>query len=337
MGMESYVLASVNHRSFANMETIILQILKYYLFFVTFISTVTYGDEQLTKDSKVISEKQPPHSEVLKMLLTDYEPHIVPLEGVNKTLEIAVGVAMINMEELTRTGVLTTTTWMRMVWNDHRLQWNQTEFGNVSVIRLDPRKIWVPDIEVYNAADTSQYSLSSQMSTGATNALIYPDGEVLFIPPVNLKVLCMNFTHSNWPQGEQECNIKLGSWTHDGHVLNLTLFNNKENIDLTDMSPASPWLITKQLGKTRREKFYDCCPEPYQDLNFRFKLKPQYPITDPSTIPSLLYQLLVVTILAPLVLVCGGGWALWSQNRGKLVRDDYKMRILQEQLSRTST
>ena len=91
-----------------------------------------------------------------------------------------------------------------LVIHFNRLQWNQSEFGNVSVIRLDPRKIWIPDIEVYNAAvkkliqvlissifflqDTSQYSLSSQILTGSTNALIYPDGEVLYIPPVNLKV-----------------------------------------------------------------------------------------------------------------------------------------------------
>ena len=30
-----------------------------------------------------------------------------------------------------------------------------------------------------------------------------------------------------WSQEEQECNIKLGSWTQDGDVVNLTLFNNK--------------------------------------------------------------------------------------------------------------
>jgi len=286
------------------LKTMKSHILEYFLFLAAFVSTVTHGDP------KVISKKRPPHSEVVKKLLTDYDSHIVPSEAVNKTLQIAVGISMVNMEELSRTGVLSTTSWMRMVWNDFRLQWNQSEFGNVSVIRLDPRKIWIPDIEVYNAADTSQYSLSSQILTGATNALIYPDGEVLYIPPVNLKVLCMNFTHSNWPQGEQECNIKLGSWTHDGFVLNITLFNNKDDIDVTDMNSASPYLITEQLGKTRNEKFYECCPEPYQDLNFRFKLKPQYPMTDPSSIPTLLYQLLVVSIITLLVLVGGCGWAL---------------------------
>ena len=41
-------------------------------------------------------------------------------KAVNKTLQIAVGISMVNMEELSRTGVLSTTSWMRMVWNDFR-------------------------------------------------------------------------------------------------------------------------------------------------------------------------------------------------------------------------
>ena len=143
-----------------------------------------------------------------------------------------------------------------------RLQWNEDDFNGSSVIRVNPSKIWLPDIEVYNMAvwktnsdslqlhksekkhfkGTSQLSITPQFYTGS-NVLIYPDGEVLFIPQISLKVHCANFSHSNWPQvtnnliinivlssfekGEQVCNIKLGSWTHDGLILNLTLYNNK--------------------------------------------------------------------------------------------------------------
>ena len=97
-------------------------------------------------------------------------------------------------------------------------------------------------IRVIHFKGTSQLSITPQFYTGS-NVLIYPDGEVLFIPQISLKVHCANFSHSNWPQvtnnliinivlssfekGEQVCNIKLGSWTHDGLILNLTLYNNK--------------------------------------------------------------------------------------------------------------
>jgi len=32
------------------------------------------------------------------------------------------------------------------------LTWNETEFGGIKVIRINPKRLWLPDIEVYNAA-----------------------------------------------------------------------------------------------------------------------------------------------------------------------------------------
>ena len=85
----------------------------------------------------------------------------------------------------------------------HRLAWDKADYGGVSVFRIDPHKLWLPDIEVYNNAvskcifvkkkylsflqETSHFSIYSQFSSGS-NALVYPDGEVLYIPPVSLKV-----------------------------------------------------------------------------------------------------------------------------------------------------
>ena len=33
-----------------------------------------------------------------------------------------------------------------------RLEWDEADFGDADVIRIDPNKIWLPDIEVYNMA-----------------------------------------------------------------------------------------------------------------------------------------------------------------------------------------
>ena len=35
---------------------------------------------------------------------------------------------------------------------DFRLQWNESDFGGASVFRINPKKIWLPDIEIYNTA-----------------------------------------------------------------------------------------------------------------------------------------------------------------------------------------
>ena len=37
-------------------------------------------------------------------------------------------------------------------------------------------------------------------------ALVYPDGEVLWIPPTNMKTFC-DFDWTNWPWDVQNCSI----------------------------------------------------------------------------------------------------------------------------------
>lgn len=180
---------------------------------------------------------------------------------------------------------------------------DEDDWGGVSDLRVDPADIWLPDIEVYNAKDVSLYSLASQFNFGA-NALIYPDGEIIFIPPVNLEVFCSNYSYVLGPMEEQECHIKFGSWTHHGDLIRLSLFNNKPEIDLSDLAESSPWKVTKQFGNPYNVKKYNCCEEPYVDLNYRFMVKPQFtPRPDGSSV-SLTHLLHVTsTILVILILL----------------------------------
>ena len=64
--------------------------------------------------------------------------------------------------------------------------------------------------------------------------------------------------------------MNLGSWTHDGNMIDLKLFNNKENMDMTDFyNSTSAYVVTRHMEGTKVVKKYDCCPEPYPSLNFR--------------------------------------------------------------------
>jgi len=252
--------------------------------FIFYINSVS-GERYTTTESPIEKSReggQAIHSHLVDSLFKNYDKHVLPLQkNTSQPVEVAAGLAMIHMDELTETGVLSATTWFRLVWNDFRLK--HEDLPASKVLRINPSKVWLPDIEVFNMAGTSQLSIAPQYYNGV-NVLVYPDGEVLFIPQIKIKVHCYNFSHSNWPQGEQDCNIKLGSWTYDSLGLNLTAFNNKFLIDLEDMAPSSPWLITKQYGDTLNHKKYNCCVETYPELNFRFRMKPQYLLKDPRAV-----------------------------------------------------
>ena len=58
---------------------------------------------------------------------------------------------MVHVHVDAESGTLLSSVWLRMVWNDRRLQWNQSDYGNVSLIHLSPDKIWRPDVLVYNS------------------------------------------------------------------------------------------------------------------------------------------------------------------------------------------
>ena len=49
-----------------------------------------------------------------------------------------------------------------------------------------------------------------------------------------------------------------------------TFFDNKDEMDLSDFYKAtSPYVVTRHIEGTRNVKYYQCCSEPYIDLNFR--------------------------------------------------------------------
>ena len=45
-------------------------------------------------------------------------------------------------------------------------------------------------------------------------AVIYPDGKVLYNPPMQFKSSC-EINMEYFPFDEQLCNMKFGPWTHD--------------------------------------------------------------------------------------------------------------------------
>ncbi len=57
-----------------------------------------------------------------------------------------------------------------------------------------------------------------------SNALLYSNGEVVWVPHATLRSICpLNIT--THPYDEQICNLKFGSWTYDGYTYDLQFYN----------------------------------------------------------------------------------------------------------------
>jgi len=267
-------------------------------------------------------DQDPLHTNLRNHLLTGYNKNLIPMKNSSNAVEIALGIALIHIDSLEE-GVLTASAWMRMVWHDYRFQWDKDKFGGLKVLRVYPGDLWLPDIEVYNTKEYREFSLTAQYRNEPSMALVYPDGEVLWVPPVDLKVICANFSYTAGPMDEQECNIKLGSWTHDGDIISPTLYNKKEHIDLSDFAnSSSPYMVTRHIEGTRNVKYYSCCAEPYIDLNFKFALKRQFPAReDPKE--QLLTNILGVAIAILILLITTTIFAaVYFLRRGASLREN---------------
>ncbi|KAK1805366.1 hypothetical protein P4O66_019689, partial [Electrophorus voltai] len=152
--------------------------------------------------------------------------------------------------------VLTTNIWLNMRWYDHYLQWNQSEYPGVKNLRFTTDQIWTPDILLYNSAD-DEFD-----STFKTNVLVNSSGYCNYLPPGIFMSTC-NVDVRWFPFDIQKCELKFGSWTFDGWLLDLQM----SEADISGYMPNGEWDLVGVPG-TRNELFYDCCKEPYPDVTF---------------------------------------------------------------------
>ncbi|ROT79150.1 nicotinic acetylcholine receptor subunit alpha 10 [Penaeus vannamei] len=98
--------------------------------------------------------------------------------------------------------------------------------------------------------------------------VVTPSGKITHIPSINFKFYClMDLTY--WPHDAHECTLKVGSWAHHGHLLDIgvnstgleTDFNAHTLANGNDIT-TEDWRIS-DLAIRRISTTYSCCPEPY--------------------------------------------------------------------------
>ncbi|KAL3083158.1 hypothetical protein niasHS_010960 [Heterodera schachtii] len=193
-------------------------------------------------------------------LLRDYNNLERPVEYHAKPVIVHLKVSLqqlIDVDE--KNQIVHISAWLDYLWNDYKLRWDPTEYGNISNVRFPVGKIWRPDVLLYNSVD------ASFDSTFPTNMIVYNDGNVSWVPPGIFKISC-KIDITWFPFDEQRCFFKFGSWTYSGFYVDLQPAEG--GFDTSEYLPNGEWALP-MTTVARTEKFYDCCPnEPYPDLTF---------------------------------------------------------------------
>uniref|UniRef100_A0A8C5DP79 Neuronal acetylcholine receptor subunit alpha-7 n=1 Tax=Gouania willdenowi TaxID=441366 RepID=A0A8C5DP79_GOUWI len=204
-----------------------------------------------------VSLQGPHQRNLLKNLLKDYNRMERPVGNDSHPLTVIFTLSLIQIMDVDeKNQVLTSNMWLRMGWFDHYLQWNQSQHPGVRNLRFTTDQIWTPDILLYNSAD------DDFDSTFKTNVLVNSSGYAEYLPPGIFTSTC-NVDVRWFPFDIQKCELKFGSWTYDGWLLDLQM----TDADVSGYMPNGEWDLVGVPGN-RNEVFYDCCKEPYPDVTF---------------------------------------------------------------------
>merc|ERR1712159_777936 len=137
------------------------------------------------------------------------------------------------------------------------------KYRNIKEINVDPKKIWKPDIVLYNNADDDK-TFGGNLDRLNTRAILKSSGETVWLAPIILKSKC-DIDVKYFPFDTQNCPLNFGSWTYDKNRLNLVRENKTADIGM--YSKNSEWEL-KSANAERHEKKYVCCPELFPDVTF---------------------------------------------------------------------
>nr|XP_033489237.1 neuronal acetylcholine receptor subunit alpha-7-like [Epinephelus lanceolatus] len=197
-----------------------------------------------------------------KELLANYNRLERPVVNDSAAILVELGLTLLQIIDVDeKNQVLMTNAWLQLYWTDIYLSWNPENYPGVQNLRFPSDQIWTPDILLYNSAD-ERFD-----ATFHTNVLVNASGYCQYIPPGILKSTC--YIDVRWfPFDVQKCDLKFGSWTHNGWLLDLQMLD----VDTSTYIPNGEWDLVGVPAK-RNELYYECCKEPYPDVTFTVTMR----------------------------------------------------------------
>ncbi|XP_071953127.1 neuronal acetylcholine receptor subunit alpha-10-like [Antedon mediterranea] len=155
---------------------------------------------------------------------------------INMTMLLYVA-QVLDMDERRQT--LKTNLWMTLNWRDEYLQWDPEDFGNLKMIKIPSNLVWMPDIVLYDNADTAYLPFLRDKII-----VLYHNGTCNWASPIIVKSHC-RLNVMNFPFDEQSCKMKFGPWQHDGTEIVMlgqgddSVFNSDGEWDMIGMNASS--------------------------------------------------------------------------------------------------
>ncbi|KAA8595377.1 hypothetical protein FQN60_012512 [Etheostoma spectabile] len=192
-------------------------------------------------------------------LMVNYSRLERPVHNDSAPIVVDLGLTLLQIIDVDeKNQVMITNAWLQLYWTDIYLSWNPESYPGVQNLRF-PSNLFPP---VFPFSADERFD-----ATFHTNVLVNASGSCQYIPPGILKSTC--YIDVRWfPFDVQKCDLKFGSWTHNGWLLDLQMMD----VDISTYIPNGEWDLVGVPAK-RNELYYDCCKEPYPDVTFTVTMR----------------------------------------------------------------
>ncbi|KAH6932180.1 hypothetical protein HPB50_003491 [Hyalomma asiaticum] len=170
---------------------------------------------------------------LVRDLFRDYNKLIRPVEIMNMTVEVQFGLSfiqLINVNE--KNQIMTSNVWLQLVSAS-------CQPGTVEACVGSGCETSRPFPTPVSRSADGNYEVRYK-----SNVLIYPSGQVMWVPPAIYQSSCtIDVTY--FPFDQQKCVMKFGSWTFNGDQVSLKLYNDNYWVDLSDYWKSGTWDIVE--------------------------------------------------------------------------------------------
>ncbi|XP_057306708.1 neuronal acetylcholine receptor subunit alpha-7-like [Hydractinia symbiolongicarpus] len=205
---------------------------------------------------------------LLADLFQNYNPAARPALNDTDTVNVTFGLTLSQIIDVhEKNQFLVISAFIRQKWKNPILKWVPTEYNNITEINIDPKKIWRPDIILYNNADEDK-TFGGNLDRLNTRAILKYTGDTQWLAPIILKSKC-DIDVKYFPFDTQRCPLKFGSWTYAKDRLDF--FSEGDSADIKSYSKNSEWLL-RSAKANRSEEKYICCEELFSDVTYTIEI-----------------------------------------------------------------
>lgn len=219
------------------------------LFFLIFLVFIVFEN---SVNSSEIEEQ------LLRNLFVHYDKTVRPANP-DQTIAVQIAFQLKQIDFDDSKGLFNAAAHFFAKWEDPKLKWTPSEYGNISKIHLKQHEVWLPDVSLYNSLGNKALDILDSGIMTLENS-----GIIVWNMDIRLKTLC-DLDMFHWPHDTHKCIIKLGSWTYDGLLLDL--YPSKKIKPISEFIENPEFVITN-FTTHRETTFYVCCSEPYITLEY---------------------------------------------------------------------